>query len=543
MLRALWRVVAIAAGVGACLVGSPASAQDAPKAKTIMIEGGTVLSMGPAGVIEGGTVSLRKGKIKSVRGAGRAGGMPNPNQVRIDASGKYVTPGLIDAWADLNVAPGGNAGTANASCRAIDGLDMFDRHDFEQALRNGVTAICVEPAATKGIVGTAALVRLADLDNIGASAETDVCLVVRLGVGKVGPFLRLKELAELRKAFKEAKEYREAWEEYEEELEAYAKDLKAGKKVKLDKKKEKAKSADGKKGKKPKGRKGRRLRPRDSSGESLMAWLEELERGNAGAAGPGAVSIGETQFCEDDEDGSDEEHATDVDDFDLRSWLDVYFSSGDGSSGGKKKDASKKADDEAKKPERPKKDRNKELLVRTLKRELAVRFEAHRPADILNVLELAGEFNLDAAVVGASGGRYVAEPLGKAESTVVLGGMIRTALFENGHYRDHDSVNAAVLSQADVAVVIGSGPGGGGNRAHYLRQNAAIAVGAGMDAEGALAAVTINAARVCGVAESLGSLEPGKTADVVVWSGHPLSSGSVVEYVFVGGKEVCRREP
>ena len=57
----------------------------------------------------------------------------------------------------------------------------------------------------------------------------------------------------------------------------------------------------------------------------------------------------------------------------------------------------------------------------------------------------------------------------------------------------------------------------------------------------AMRAITIDAAKVCGVAETLGSLEKGKLADVVIWSGHPLAPDSVVERVFVGGVEVYRR--
>ena len=261
-MRTRWWTIALVLGVGVLLAVDRVLAEEDAEARPVVIHGGTILTMGPAGESKAGTLSIRKGKIGRVGPGGRPG-MPNPRQVRIDATGMYVTPGLIDAWTDLAMAAGGRPGSATASHRAIDGLNGYDRHVLEQALRQGVTAITLEPAARQGIVGTAALVRLADLDEIGGAATTDVCLVARLGVGKGGPFGRLNELKALRKAFKGAKTYREAWEDYEEELEEYVKDLEAGKKVKLDKEEAKPKRGGKPKKEKPAGRRrpGGRARP------------------------------------------------------------------------------------------------------------------------------------------------------------------------------------------------------------------------------------------------------------------------------------------
>jgi imidazolonepropionase-like amidohydrolase len=67
--------------------------------------------------------------------------------------------------------------------------------------------------------------------------------------------------------------------------------------------------------------------------------------------------------------------------------------------------------------------------------------------------------------------------------------------------------------------------------------NAALAVQQGMDEEEALKAITINPAEIIGVADRVGSLEAGKDADVVVFSGHPLDYRSVPEVVLIDGKE------
>ena len=76
----------------------------------------------------------------------------------------------------------------------------------------------------------------------------------------------------------------------------------------------------------------------------------------------------------------------------------------------------------------------------------------------------------------------------------------------------------------------------------YLTINAALAVREGMPEEEALKAITINAAEVIGVEDRVGSLEPGKDADLVVFDGHPFDYRTVVELVLVDGQVAYRRE-
>ena len=76
----------------------------------------------------------------------------------------------------------------------------------------------------------------------------------------------------------------------------------------------------------------------------------------------------------------------------------------------------------------------------------------------------------------------------------------------------------------------------------YLAINAALAVREGMPEEEAVKAVTINAAEIIGVQARVGSLEPGKDADVVIFSGHPFDYRTVAEKVFVEGELVYERK-
>lgn len=75
---------------------------------------------------------------------------------------------------------------------------------------------------------------------------------------------------------------------------------------------------------------------------------------------------------------------------------------------------------------------------------------------------------------------------------------------------------------------------------YYLRQSASLFVREGMPAADALAAITINPARILGIDEDVGSFEPGKDADFVLLDGPPLEWESKVRRVFIEGMEVWR---
>jgi imidazolonepropionase-like amidohydrolase len=76
----------------------------------------------------------------------------------------------------------------------------------------------------------------------------------------------------------------------------------------------------------------------------------------------------------------------------------------------------------------------------------------------------------------------------------------------------------------------------------YLTINAALAVREGMPEEEALKAITLYPAEIIGVSDRVGSLEAGKDADIVVFSGHPFDYRTVAELVLVDGQVVYRRE-
>ena len=106
--------------------------------------------------------------------------------------------------------------------------------------------------------------------------------------------------------------------------------------------------------------------------------------------------------------------------------------------------------------------------------------------------------------------------------------------------------NAALLHEAGVKVAIGSwsadyGGSGKNTQGRWLMLEAALASGFGMPPEAALKAITINAAEILGVADRVGSITPGKDADLIVLDGPPLSVETWVRMVLVNGRLVYER--
>ena len=94
------------------------------------------------------------------------------------------------------------------------------------------------------------------------------------------------------------------------------------------------------------------------------------------------------------------------------------------------------------------------------------------------------------------------------------------------------------LLMSAIALVAGVGPGGTAHNSRIVKQEAGNAVAYGMDWDAALRAIPLGPAEILGVADRYGSLEPGRVANVVVWSGDPLEFSTAVEHVIIRGREI-----
>lgn len=186
---------------------------------------------------------------------------------------------------------------------------------------------------------------------------------------------------------------------------------------------------------------------------------------------------------------------------------------------------------------RPPRDLEMEALVQVLDRKRVVHHHTHRHDDILTVLRLAREFGFKVVLHHVSEAWKVADQIaasGAAASVIVLDspGGKQEAI-------DVRNENGAVLDKAGV--LTGFHTDDGITDSRFFLRSAALAVRAGMPRDRALAALTINNARILDIADRVGTLEPGKDADFLVLSGDPLSVYTHVEQTWVEGRKLFDR--
>ncbi len=184
--------------------------------------------------------------------------------------------------------------------------------------------------------------------------------------------------------------------------------------------------------------------------------------------------------------------------------------------------------DPSKKPDRSLKD---EALLKVLKGELPLLVHAHRSDDILTALRIADEFNIRISLQHATEGHKIPHELARRGIPAVVGPSLSARV--KVELKDRTFATPGIMAQAGVKVALMTDhpviP------VQYLSLTAALAVREGMNEEDALKAITINAAEILGVAGRVGSLKPGKDADIIILTGHPLDWRTRVELVLVGG--------
>jgi imidazolonepropionase-like amidohydrolase len=177
-----------------------------------------------------------------------------------------------------------------------------------------------------------------------------------------------------------------------------------------------------------------------------------------------------------------------------------------------------------------------EAIGRVLRREIPWRQHCHRADDIATALRLAAEFGYDLVLDHCTEGYLIVEKIAAAGVPVVTGPLITAR--SKVELRNRTLANPGVLAAAGITVAIATDhpvvP------VHLLILQAALAVREGMDRQEALRAVTINPAAIMRVSDRIGSLAPGKDADLVIWSGDPFDVMSRAEVAYIGGREVYR---
>lgn len=387
----------------------------------IAIKGGKVCTI-TDGVIEGGTVLIDGGKIVAV---GATVTIPEGAEV-VDAAGKWVLPGLIDAHSHLSLfgdpalpmTIDGNEMTSpnTAQLRGRDALNPDDP-GIAEVVRHGVTSVYTGPGSANVIGGTGMVIKLR-----GRTAEEMIIpgtdgMKMALGenpkrvygeMQKKYPATRMGNAAVLREALVEAKNH-----------------------------------------------------------------MEKVARAEAEA---------------------------------------------------------KEKDEPPKLPDRSLK---LEALERVLRREIKARIHAHRADDILTAVRVAEEFGIDYVIEHCTEGYLIADILAAKKVEATIGPLLM------GHSKHElwkvSMRNPGILAKAGVKVAIQADTGPG---TKWLPIHVGLAMRYGMDEDDAFRSVTITAAEILGVADRIGSLEPGKDADVAVFDGHPFCNFTHCERVYIDGKLV-----
>lgn len=181
---------------------------------------------------------------------------------------------------------------------------------------------------------------------------------------------------------------------------------------------------------------------------------------------------------------------------------------------------------------RPERDLKMEALLPVLRGELPLLIHAHRADDIMTGLRIADEFRLHVSIQHATEGHKIPEELARRGTPAVVGPLITNRA--KVELKDRSLETPGILAQAGVKVAIMTDhpvvP------IQYLSLCAGLAVKGGMDELEALKAITINAAEILGIADRIGSLAPGKDADIIVLNGHPFDPRTRVELVLVNGE-------
>jgi imidazolonepropionase-like amidohydrolase len=175
-----------------------------------------------------------------------------------------------------------------------------------------------------------------------------------------------------------------------------------------------------------------------------------------------------------------------------------------------------------------------EALVPVAEGRMPLIVKVDRASDIVEMIALAREEGLRIILDGAEEGWRVADAIAAAKVPVIVDPLANLphSFSQVGASMD----NAARLHAAGVAVVLKAGSGVA-HRARELRYSAGNAVAWGLPHDAAVAAITINPARVFGVADRIGSLAVGRAADLILWSGDPLEPLSQPRLIFVEGLE------
>ncbi|HXI87335.1 MAG TPA: amidohydrolase [Parvularculaceae bacterium] len=421
----------------------PSTYQPYPS-KPTLIAGATILT-GTGQRIENGAILLIDGKISAV---GAAADVKAPDgAVRIDATGKFVTPGIIDIHSHLGVYPSPGVDSTSDGNEATnpDTANVWAEHSvwpqdpgFTRALAGGVTTLQILPGSANLFGGRSAIVKNVPSRTVQGMKFPGAPYGLKMACGenpkrvygqKGGPSTRMGNMAGYRAAWIDAAAYKKKWDDYYRDAQKY--------------------------------------------------------------------------YADQD----------------------------------KKKGDSKKGDDDKKPPEPPTRDLKLETLAAALNGDIRVNMHCYRADEMAQVIDMSKEFGYKVSSFHHAVEAYkVADILAKNDICAVVwadwwGFKLEAydSVRENAPLVDAQPNGCAIIhSDSEIFV-------------QRLNQEAAMArtdgihMGLNIPEERAIEWITRNPAKAMGILDQTGTLEAGKMADVVLWSGDPFSVYTRAEKVFIDG--------
>ena len=176
-----------------------------------------------------------------------------------------------------------------------------------------------------------------------------------------------------------------------------------------------------------------------------------------------------------------------------------------------------------------------ESMIPVMRKEIPLKAHVHQSDDILTAIRIAKEFDVDMTLDHCTDGALITEEIIESGFPAMIGPLVsgshkvecQNRSFENPRKMYEAGIPFCIITDSPVVPI------------EYLPLCAGLAVRDGLDYDEAWRAVTINPARIIGVADRVGSLEKGKDADIVIWNADPLMTVGAKSYkTLVDGKVV-----
>ena len=173
-----------------------------------------------------------------------------------------------------------------------------------------------------------------------------------------------------------------------------------------------------------------------------------------------------------------------------------------------------------------------EALIPVLKKEIPLKAHAHQANDIFSAIRTAKEFDVRLTLEHVTEGHLIAADLAKENFPCAVGPTLSHATKWELQNKTWDTPRILQEAGCQVSIITDSPV----IPEQYLPLCAALAAKAGLDEFEALKAITINPAKHLGIEDRVGSIEPGKDADLIITDGSPLKTETKIETILLNGE-------